>query len=308
MDCKICAFVAPETNALWRHYRLRHNHSKFLPCLYADCPCSFKTWNTLKSHLSRKHSAKKSTSEVISFHCELCSSCFSTQKDYFQHLGVHLKKNETVHCVFKECDFYTNVYGTFASHRSRKHGIHSFGDFRPKIVHIAQTNITDIAKAHCSNELSDVNEEPSGTGDFLGEYNTEELKGEEIELNLGHLLLKLESIYNVPSKCISEVVAELQFISSLVSGTDIRNTVNLCLRKHGCVFDDLVVSDLVKQLGESNPISTALRSDGPLATSYKRKEFYKKTFNVVEPIEYILEKRKVKHYSMFPFFSHYHRF
>lgn len=104
------------------------------------------------------------------------------------------------------------------------------------------------------------------------------LKGEEIELNLGHLLLKLESINNVPSKCISEVVAALQFISSSVSGPDIRNTVNLCLRKHDCVLDDLIVSDLVKQLSESNPISTALRPDAPLATSYKRKEFYKKDF------------------------------
>lgn len=172
--CKICTFVAPETNAPLRHYRLRHNDSIFLPCLYADCPCSFKTWNTLKSHLSRKQSTNTSTPEVMSFNCELCSSCFSTEKDYFQHLGVHLRKNQTVHCVFKECDFYTNVYGTFASHRSRKHTTYSSSDFRPQIVHkyVAQTNITDIAEAHCSEAY-----ECSGTYDCIGEYETEELKG-----------------------------------------------------------------------------------------------------------------------------------
>ena len=119
--CKICTYVAPETNELLRHYRLRHEHSEFLPCLHADCPCSFKTWNTLKSHLSRTHPTNKSTPEVICFSCELCSSSSSTEKDFFQHLAVHLRKNQTVHCVFRECDFslclsvcvYLSVYLSF---------------------------------------------------------------------------------------------------------------------------------------------------------------------------------------------------
>ncbi|XP_056450915.1 uncharacterized protein LOC130386152 isoform X1 [Gadus chalcogrammus] len=288
--CKICTYAAPETNELLRHYRLRHDHSEFLPCLHADCPCSFKTWNTLKSHLSRKHPTNKSTPEVICFSCELCSSSFSTEKDFFQHLAVHLRKNQTVHCVFRECDFSTNVFGTFASHRSRKHSAHSSNDFRAQIVHkyIDRSNSTDdIAEAHCSEAY-----ECSRAHDCSGEYEPEELKEEEIELKLGHLLLKLESIYNVPSKCITEVVAELQVLSSVVSGPAIRKSVNSCLRKHNCVLDDLVVSDLVKQLSESNPISTALRSDGPLATTFKRREFFKKTFHVVEPVEYILDKKE----------------
>lgn len=91
----------------------------------------------------------------------------------------------------------------------------------------------------------------------------------------------------MPSKCITEVVAEFPFISSLVSGPGIIKTVHSCLRKHDCVLDDLVVSDLVKQSSESNPISTALRTDGPLATSSKRGEFFQKKFHVMEPVEYI---------------------
>lgn len=96
----------------------------------------------------------------------------------------------------------------------------------------------------------------------------------------------------MPSKSITEVAAELQFISSSVPVQGIRKTVNSCLRKHDCVLDDLVVSDLVKQLTESNPISAALRADGSLATSYKRREFYKEKFHVVEPVEYILNKKE----------------
>lgn len=258
----------------------------------ADCPCSFKTYSALKSHLRRTHSTEKSTPEVLFFLTVNCALLFfSTEKDYFQHLGFHLRKNETVHCVFKDCDFQTNVYGTFASHRSRQHATHSSSDFQAQAVHkhIDQSNITDniVEEAHCSDAYTCLGED-----DFSGEYETEELKEDEIELKLGHLLLKLQSIYNVPSKCINEVVAELQFISSSLSGPGIKKTVNACLRKHDCVLDDTVISDLVKQLSESNSVSTALRADGPLATSYRRQQFFKKNFHVVEPVEFILDKKE----------------
>lgn len=154
-------------------------------------------------------------------------------------LGVHLRKSETVHCVFRECDFHTNVYGTFASHRSRQHTAHSSSDFWANIVHkyIDQSNITNnITEAHCS-EAYNCSEAYVSSG----EYQSEELKDDEIELKLGHLLLKLESIYNVPSKYITEIVNELQFISSLVSGPSIRKTVNSCLRKNDYVPDELAV-------------------------------------------------------------------
>lgn len=104
----------------------------------------------------------------------------------------------------------------------------------------------------------------------------------------------------MPSKCITEVVAELQFLSSVVSGPGIRKTVNSCLRKHSCVLDDSVVSDLVTQLSESNPISTAFRADGPLATTFKRQEFFKKTFHVVQPVEYILDKKEGRTFQYVP--------
>lgn len=192
-------------------------------------------------------------------------------------------------CVFRDCNFNTNAYGTYASHRSRQHAAHSSSDFREQILHQYEdhSNITDdLAQAHCS-EASKCLE----ASNCSEEFQTEEGKGEDIELKLGHLLLKLESIYNVPCKCITEIVGELQFISS-VTGPAIRKTVDSCLSKHDCMLDDLIVSNLVKELNESNPISKALIADGPLATSYKRREFFKKKFPVVQPMEYILDKKE----------------
>lgn len=48
-----------------------------VPCLYTDCPCSFKTFNGLRAHLSRQHVESVTPREVLSFSCQLCSSaCF----------------------------------------------------------------------------------------------------------------------------------------------------------------------------------------------------------------------------------------
>lgn len=105
-----------------------------------------------------------------------------------------------------------------------------------------------------------------------------------IKKRFGHLLLKLESTFNVPNKCINEIVEEPQFISCCVSGPVLRNVIESSLKSHICDLGLAVISDLVKNL-------PALGTKGPFTTSYKRREFTKKYFSVVEPKEYILDKR-----------------
>lgn len=132
--CKICKFETPRKKDLLKHFRLRHNHESCLPCLHWECYCSFKTWGGLKTHLSRFHSTNKIEPNV-SFLCPCCSiKSFSSEREYFHHIGRHLKKHETVCCVFENCHFKTNIIGTFASHRTRKHNPHSLEDFKPGLV------------------------------------------------------------------------------------------------------------------------------------------------------------------------------
>jgi len=49
---------------------------------------------------------------------------------------------------------------------------------------------------------------------------------------------------------------------------------------------------MVTDLCEGNPITSALTSNGPFSTSYKRREYFKEHFSVVEPIEYMLSARE----------------
>lgn len=136
--CKICKYATPRKTVLLKHYRLRHVHcGQFLPCLYWECYCSFKTWASLKSHMTRSHSSYKTAkvNDVLSFKCPCCSlSSITTEREYFEHIGRHLKKHETITCVFENCHFKTNIYGTFASHRTRKHTPHSLDDFKAELV------------------------------------------------------------------------------------------------------------------------------------------------------------------------------
>ncbi|KAI2648642.1 Zinc finger protein 526 [Labeo rohita] len=47
---------------LLKHFRLVHGHygrKHKYPCAYSNCPCTFKTWNALRSHLSTSHGSEQ---------------------------------------------------------------------------------------------------------------------------------------------------------------------------------------------------------------------------------------------------------
>ena len=125
---------------LLKHYKLKHGHfgqRHPYPCTYYECPCSFKTWNALKTHLSRCHveSLPVLSAELVTFTCYLCpGSVYSSSREYYSHISTHLKRYETVTCMFENCSFQTNIYTTFTSHKSRKHGTCTVKDFKVGVV------------------------------------------------------------------------------------------------------------------------------------------------------------------------------
>lgn len=138
-----------------------------------------------------------------------------------------LKKQETVECVFENCHFKTNIHGTFASLRSRKHTLHSLDDFKAELLH---RNVTPV----------NAGDDPAE--DFeRGEVYDEEMKElpNLIEANLAHLFLKLQSIFNVPNRCIDEVVEELNFISGTASGPIIK-------RFYSHAYRSIIVSYMIQ--------------------------------------------------------------
>ena len=193
---------------------------------------------------------------------------------------------------FKDCDYSTNIYSTFASHKSRKHNPHCIEDFKNTVF---QTH---------SSQASEVTEDSSLIESEVTSDETFVQEGEDLVQvivdELGSLLLKLDCIFNVPRRCIDEIVEELQFITCSASAPVIKNIVHSTLQNHNCTVEEVVITDLVKSLCQLNPLSVAFSKEGPLGTAYKRNSYLKEHFSIVEPVEYILDVKEGKTFQYIP--------
>lgn len=124
-----------------------------------------------------------------------------------------MKKHETVICVFKNCNYSTNIYGTFASHRS----------------HFKEDLLKGYASSSNTDDYSDVDVqdgELSITDDGQDDNDVRDLTN-LIEKKLALSFLKLESTFNVSNRCIDEVVEELNFICQSASGPLIKDILQM---------------------------------------------------------------------------------
>ena len=150
--CKICKSLSATKGDLLEHYRLQHvtfGRGQTQPCLHDGCPCTFKSHGALRTHLSRYHAAEESPrlGIITTLKSLVCSARCPTEKDYFLHIGNHLKNHQTVFCVFERCDFHTNIYNDFLKHKYRKHKSYSLSGFKKDIFESHRSQTVDHAYA-----------------------------------------------------------------------------------------------------------------------------------------------------------------
>lgn len=153
--CKLCTASFQSRTHLLTHIRLQHSHySKVspLPCLHKDCECSFYSFNALKTHLSRYHIGDSITQEAqnqkpLVFICSIClfKQPFS-DTTLFRHLRVHLKNHEVIECPYKNCQFKSNVYSSFNSHKSKNHQFDN-SDYKDGLV-VSQESDTTVLSCY----------------------------------------------------------------------------------------------------------------------------------------------------------------
>lgn len=216
--CKTCPSVLPSRSQVLKHYRVKHryygNNNRF-PCAYVTCPCTFRTWNALLIHLNRFHVAETSRqSESCVFSCHLClCKDFVSESDYWAHINAYLKKNEVVTCMFLGCNFQTNIYGTFKSHKSRTHNSYSLTDFKPEIV--TSTTVVSLDSVE-STSNDDIDEAYSDAQPDCSVGAPKDLPN-IIEHTFAAALLKLEHFTHVPSTAIDDFLLELHLLTSSLS-------------------------------------------------------------------------------------------
>lgn len=285
--CKECTELVSTRHQLLQHYRLSHSHfgrAHRYPCIYQDCPCSFKTRSALKTHLSRYHvnvSSDPST-EVLTFTCVFCpGTLLSSSAEYFSHLKTHLKKYETVTCMYRGCSFQSNIYATFKSHTYRKHATCTPNDFKDGVVNVAKTSqqISEELDQQFD-EVSD-SEEPGPSHCIESDNTGNENLQDQIIQKLASVLLKLEIYSHVPSSTIDELLAELHFLfNSAVLPVTNGIAVDV-FKRYDLHIDPSIIDELNTAISSQNPLLRAIATNGQLSTSYKRNNYYKEHFKVV---------------------------
>ena len=234
---------------------------------------------------------------VVIFNCHLCTcSDIASAQEYFCHINNHLKSHETVQCMFEGCSFQTNVYGTFKSHKNRKHKPYTLKDFKVGIVK------TSEPQSSADGTLDDrISEDGNADSDGDIEIDTEpEDLPKTIELKFASLLLKLENYFHVPSTAIDELLTELHFLISTASVPVSKKVILDTFKNHNLCVDQLVIKELTNSLSSFNPLLKAAARNGPLGTAFKRRQYYREHFDVVDPIEYILESQTKRPFQYVP--------
>lgn len=254
------------------------------------------------SHIYRTHKTQTSpeASELSIFSYQLCTCPkLANERGYFSHVNEHLRRHETVTCMFKGCGFKTSIYNTFHTHKNRKHNPHTLNDFRAEVVTVVtrlqESNTSTTDNVSCAAD-TDVESET----DIDAHASSIEDLPRVIEQNIASILLKLEHINFVPATAIDELLHELHCLLSSVSVPITSNSLCNILKKHPVPVNESVVKELAEVVCKSCPLAEAFVKDGPLATAYKRKQYYKKHFNVVNPVEYILDPKTNKTFQYLP--------
>ncbi len=199
-------------------------------------------------------------------------------------------------CVFEGCKHQTNVYGTFATHKHRKHTPHTSQDFKPGIISELPKEALDFETSEEDGGHSGANYEGSNTN---AHYEEEDGSNVIVEYIVS-LLMKLESVHNVSVRCIDELVDDLHFIASSAPISSVKSVIVSHFQKNNQTIDDTFVTSLVEDLCKSNPLTAALSSADPLSSSFKRQQYYKEKSEVVEPVEYVLEPNEKRSFQYIP--------
>lgn len=120
-----------------------------------------------------------------------------------------------------------------------------------------------------------------------------------IEKQLTPALIKLDYLVHVPGTAIDEFLHELNYLIS-ASVPLSKDIVADILNRHNCQVEESVVANITSAVSTSNPISKGVEKGGSLSTSYQCKKYYRDYFNVVEPLTFILDRKKFKTYQYVP--------
>lgn len=204
--------------------------------------------------------------------------------------------------MFLGCDFKTNIYCTFNSHKNRKHSNHTLVDFKREVV--TTTRISSV------NELEENSEEyveQSDTAIHLNTHSHTENLQEVIEHRFAAALLKLEHLVHVPTSAVYDFLGELHHLFCSAPVPLSCDIVSDIFHQRNLSVDELVIRETVDAICSGNPVQRSIQKGGSLSTAYLRKQYYKDNFGVIEPVEYIIDAKNKRSFQYVPILKSLHQ-
>ncbi|XP_062250776.1 uncharacterized protein LOC133960292 [Platichthys flesus] len=302
MQCKECKFSHPNRDTLLKHYRLCHYRGRFwpLPCLYTDCCCTFKTSGGLKCHLSRVHTQYRKTEVEVTFFCQVCDfKDICAPKKYIAHLRTHLRQHVTVYCPFKDCEFTSTVLSTFSSHISRRHNSYNLNDFRASVTSSTPQPTNPSEPDEEFPPEINVLQHPS---EVESSSYVEPADSSTVEHKLASLFLYMQTVLHISKSATQQIISGFTDIVSLSKFTATQSIRDVLKTFPSCT--ESVIEELTERISDSiyntNPYLLATSEKGILSTEYRRIKYFKEHFKVIDPVEYLYDR---KHQNTFVYVS-----
>lgn len=97
-----------------------------------------------------------------------------------------------------------------------------------------------------------------------------------------------------------ELLQDLHFLMSSASLTTSAAIFSDFCTKHNLDLNVKDIENLASTVCVSNPLTKIIRDQGSLNTAFKHKQYFIKNFQVIEPVEYVLDQEHNQSYQYIP--------
>lgn len=282
----------------------RHLHNNKFHCGYHECRIMLSSERLLRLHTLRVHKVKVKHAAPSAPPCSnlngkyVCtlSTCrreFEIFKDLICHLKNHLRRGLTIICPHASCNINYKQVASFSSHLTRKH----------RNLSVCSRNVL-LTDNQDQDELFELPFETSSNDNLSGNSETNfniisansEVRMHSVEKeediimnNLAQFCMKLEYQYLVPETTVQFSVEEIFKIHGQ-SKEFFKSQLSKTLRSENIPSHN--VDRIVAQSFSKDPFEN--QYDRNWKSSYRRKEFFKRTFTFVKPekIKYVKTIKK----------------
>lgn len=229
------------------------------------CNKTFKVLASYTAHKSRIHACTDQTDALLhNLRCPYCNyTCFKASK-LLMHFHEHISLGTNIECPFLGCSKHFNVSSSFRSHISRCHKGATY-----------KSHIVDVKMPSNQNKTFNINDIESET--IGGSINTDTSvsSSDELAKYLGHMLLKFQAKYNIPSSTVQSMTRDIEGLVNIYEEKWLEILFTTLAEKGNLTGIDKDILQLLMN-ESSNAIKLFL-------TQRKRYSYFEKRFSLVKP-------------------------